>query len=390
VNRSYLFVTLSLFTWGVGEGLFLYFQPIYLQELGADPILIGGILGVMGVVMALAQIPAGMLADRVGSRTLMIASWVIGTAATILMAVARTLPLFAAGLILYGASGFAISAMNRYITSVRGNFTVGRSLTLSSGLYNLGAVVGPVSGGFLAKKFGFQTIYLVAVVVFVISTILIFSIEKNPPAHHDDIGLVTSRGMTRNSTFLLFSAIVFLMIISAYLAQPLTPNFLQNQWGYDASMIGILGSIGNLGNALTMLVLGSLPPMMGMIVGQVMVGGFSAFFLLGNSPVLFGLGYFLFGGFRLGKSLVLAFARPLVHPEETGLTFGILETVSAFAIILAPVIAGLLYDQSPKLMYEVSLAAIAFSVAVSIYALPRIQKKLLRVPSSEIVEVEND
>jgi len=92
VNRSYLFVTLSLFTWGVGEGLFLYFQPIYLQELGADPILIGGILGVMGVVMALAQIPAGMLADRVGSRTLMIASWVIGTAATILMAVARTLP----------------------------------------------------------------------------------------------------------------------------------------------------------------------------------------------------------------------------------------------------------------------------------------------------------
>jgi len=180
------------------------------------------------------------------------------------------------------------------------------------------------------------------------------------------------------------------MIISAYLAQPLTPNFLQNQWGYDASMIGILGSIGNLGNALTMLVLGSLPPMMGMIVGQVMVGGFSAFFLLGNSPVLFGLGYFLFGGFRLGKSLVLAFARPLVHPEETGLTFGILETVSAFAIILAPVIAGLLYDQSPRLMYEVSLAAIAFSVAVSIYALPRIQKKLLRVPSSEIVEVEND
>jgi MFS family permease len=306
------------------------------------------------------------------------------------MAAARTLPLFAAGLILYGASEFSISAMNRYITSVRGNFTVGRSLTLSSGLYNLGAVLGPVSGGFLAKKFGFQTIYLVAVVVFVISTILIFSIEKNPPAHHDDTGSVTSRGMTRNSTFLLFSVIVFLMIISAYLAQPLTPNFLQNQRGYDASMIGILGSIGNLGNALTMLVLGSLPPMMGMIVGQVMVGGFSAFFLLGNSPVLFGLGYFLFGGFRLGKSLVLAFARPLVHPEETGLTFGILETVSAFAIILAPVISGLLYDQSPKLMYEVSLAAIAFSVAVSIYALPRIQKKLLRVPSSEIVEVEND
>jgi len=41
-------------------------------------------------------------------------------------------------------------------------------------------------------------------------------------------------------------------------------------------------------------------------------------------------------------------------------------------------------------MYEVSLAAIAFSVAVNIFALPRIQKKLLHALASEKVAVEND
>ncbi len=390
MNRSYLFVILSLFTWGVGEGLFLYFQPLYLQQLGANPVLIGTILGVMGVVMALAQVPAGKLADRVGSRSLMVASWTVGTAAALLMAFAKTLPVFAVGLIIYGASGFSISAMNRYIIDVRGKFTVGRSLTLASGLYNLGAVVGPVTGGLLANKYGYQTIFFVSFVVFVISTILILSIEKHPPVHHEDSNSQAAHGMTRNPAFFFFAAMVFMLIISLDLAQPLTPNFLQNQQGFDPALIGIMGSVGNLGNALSMLLLGSLRPIVGMLAGQTMVAGFAALFLFGNSPVLFGMGYFLFGGFRLSKTMVLAFARPLVHPEETGLAFGILETVSAFAIILAPVIAGVLYDQSPKLMYEVAFGAVLGSILITSFGLPRIQKKFAATVDEQIVTVDDD
>jgi MFS family permease len=390
MNRSYLFVILSLFTWGVGEGLFLYFQPLYLQQLGANPVLIGTILGVMGVVMALAQVPAGKLADRVGSRSLMVASWTVGTAAALLMAFAKTLPVFAVGLIIYGASGFSISAMNRYIIDVRGKFTVGRSLTLASGLYNLGAVVGPVTGGLLANKYGYQTIFFVSFVVFVISTILILSIEKHPPVHHEDSNSQAAHGMTRNPAFFFFAAMVFMLIISLDLAQPLTPNFLQNQQGFDPALIGIMGSVGNLGNALSMLLLGSLRPIVGMLAGQTMVAGFAALFLFGNSPVLFGMGYFLFGGFRLSKTMVLAFARPLVHPEETGLAFGILETVSAFAIILAPVIAGVLYDQSPRLMYEVAFGAVLGSILITSFGLPRIQKKFAATVDEQIVTVDDD
>lgn len=389
MNRSYLFVILSLFTWGVGEGLFLYFQPLYLQQMGAEPVLIGSILGMMYVVMALTQIPAGMLADRFGSRTLMICSWTIGTVAALMMAFAKSLPFFAAGLILYGASGFSISAMNKYLINVRGKFTIGRSLTLASGLYDLGAVVGPVTGGILAKKYGFQTIFFVSFIIFVISTLLLLFIEKRPPVHHEDHSSTAAHGMTRNPAFFLFTAIVFLLIISLDLAQPLTPNFLQNQQGFDAGTIGILGSIGNLGNALTMLVLGSLHPLAGMLSGQAMVAGFSALFLFGNSPLLFGMGYFLFGGFRLSKTMVLAFARPLMHPEETGLAFGILETVSAFAIILAPVLAGVLYNQSPRLMYEVALGAVLGSILITSIGLPRIQKKF-SAPSEEPEVTEAD
>ncbi len=60
----------SLLTWGIGEGMFFYFQPIYLQKLGASPIGIGSILGAIGLIMAFTQLPAGYLADRFGRRPL--------------------------------------------------------------------------------------------------------------------------------------------------------------------------------------------------------------------------------------------------------------------------------------------------------------------------------
>ncbi len=390
MNRNLLFVIISLFTWGMGEGLFIYFQPIYLQELGADPVLIGGLLGAMGIAMALAQIPSGILADKIGSRSMMWASWIMGTVAAFGMTMARSLPVFAIGLILYGASAFAIAPMNRYITSVRGKFTVGRSLTLASGIYNLGAVVGPVTGGLIAQRFGFRSVYLLAGGIFLISTIILLTIEKNPPVHHEDLGSTSARGITKNSVFIAFTAIIFLLMFALYLPQPLTPNFLQNQQGFDRSTIGILGAVGSLGNAVIMLTLGSLRPVAGFMVGQVMVAGFSALFIFGNSPFWFGLGYALLGGFRLCRTMVLAFARPLVHPEETGLAYGILETTNSVAIIIAPVIAGLLYDKSPLLVYRVALVAVIVSIVISGITLPRLQRKSLESKILEEVPVADD
>ena len=54
--RDIKLLSLSLFIWGLEEGLFLFFQPIYLQQLGADPIQIGSILGLIRIAFGAAQI----------------------------------------------------------------------------------------------------------------------------------------------------------------------------------------------------------------------------------------------------------------------------------------------------------------------------------------------
>ena len=102
MSRDLKILSASMFLWGFGEGLFLIFQPLYIQQLGAAPILIGTILGLNGLVMTFSQIPSGLLADKIGRRPLIWFSFFAGVVATWIMALAPALPMFVVGLFLYG------------------------------------------------------------------------------------------------------------------------------------------------------------------------------------------------------------------------------------------------------------------------------------------------
>src|SRR5665648_1299595 len=123
MNISLKLVTVSLFFWGVGEGMFLLFQPIYLQQLGANPIAIGAILGGMGLMTTIAQIPSGIISDRFDTRPIMWFSWILGTIAAWSMALAGNLQFFIVGLLLYGLTGSVMAPMNAYITDMRGEWS---------------------------------------------------------------------------------------------------------------------------------------------------------------------------------------------------------------------------------------------------------------------------
>ncbi len=92
-----ILLSISLFTWGIGEGMFIYFQPIYLQQLGANTMTIASIFSLFGLAMMITHIPAGYLSDHIGRKPLLVAAWGAGVLATGIMALARTLPLFTVG-----------------------------------------------------------------------------------------------------------------------------------------------------------------------------------------------------------------------------------------------------------------------------------------------------
>ena len=59
----------------------------------------------------------------------------------------------------------------------------------------------------------------------------------------------------------------------------------------------------------------------------------------------------------------------LVKPANMGLAFGIAETMGALALVLAPLLAGYLYDLRPLSMFSVSLLLTVFSILFSILLL---------------------
>ncbi len=170
MNRDLILVVLSLLTWGIGEGMFISFQPLYLQEMGADPVRIGAILGGMGLAMAIAQAPAGYLADRFGRKPIIVAAWFLGLVSTGIMALATSLPFFVAGLLLYGLTAWVSTPMNSYVSSARGTLSVGRVLTLVSATYHGGAILGPLLGGWIGEQWGLRYTFFGAWIIFLVST----------------------------------------------------------------------------------------------------------------------------------------------------------------------------------------------------------------------------
>jgi predicted MFS family arabinose efflux permease len=170
--------------------------------------------------------------------------------------------------------------------------------------------------------------------------------------------------------------VVFLAIFATYLAQPLSNNFLTEQHGLTFSQIGRLGSITALGVVVLNLLLGHLDARRGFVLAQACVGAFTLLVSRGAGLPWYAAGYFMLGGFRTVRALAAAQTRELVRQSSMGLAYGLLETVSALALVLASPLAGFLFKRNPTLMYTVSLGLILVSLLVGLL---RIQGTALKI-----------
>ena len=381
MTRDLRLVALSLLIWGFGEGMFIYFQPIYLRQLGADPVAIGGILGLAAAGMLVSHLPAGALADHIGRKTIMVASWVIALLATAMMALARGLPLFVAGLVLYSFTVFVMSPLSSYITQARGAWSPARSLTTVTAGFSAGMILGPVIGGQLAEQYGLRSVYSLAAGVFVVSTVLIVLVRPQPiEAAHDGHRY---RELLANRRFGRLLILVFLVNLGMYLAWPLTPNYLQDVRQVTVGQIGLLGAFTGLGVVVFNLALGHLPAKRGILIAQALVGGAVVSLWFGVGFPWYAAAYFLFAGYRTARSLITATIHALVSPAEIGLAFGANETVAAASLMVAAPIAGLLFDRQPGLPYPVGAGLIVFGLLLSAAFVPHTQAELEPEPPSE-------
>lgn len=377
MSRDLVLLALALLTWGIGEGMFLNFQPLYLETLGADPRLIGGILGGVGLAMAIVHLPAGYLSDRIGRRPLLYTAWFMGTAATWIMALANTLPLFIIGSILYGLTNFVLVPLNSYVTAARGSWSVGRAITLISAAFNSGAVLGPLVGGWVGEKLGMDRAFFVAAVFFVASTLLVLFIKAQPiESGSKNISFRTVREVL-HPRFTRYLVMIFVVMFVLYIPQPLSQNFIQNEKGLSLTQIGQLLSVTSIGVVILNLLLGQMNARLGFLLSQVAMGIYALLLWQGQSSWMFFTAYFLLGSYRTARSLAAAQSRSLVNSQNMGIAYGWVETIASITIVFAPPIAGWLYSLQPQLVYPVSLALICVAILFTIRYTPIKSEEIL-------------
>ncbi|MBM3126412.1 MAG: MFS transporter [Chloroflexi bacterium] len=370
MNPNLIYIAFALLFWGIGEGMFFNFIPIYLSKnffLGEQQI--GFVLGAFGFFMAITHIPSGHLADRLGRRPLLVTAWLVGLFSTLIMGLASSLPLYLIGAFGYGLTAFVASPLSSYVTAARGDWSVGMALSLTTATFNTGMALGPVTGGWIADMYGMRTSYLVAAGVFVVSSSLILLIKGQPLDEHDPAAPPTN--LWNNYRFVSFLSVVAFAVFAMYLAQPLTPNFLEGVRGLSLSETGWVFSAGAMGNAVLAVMLSRVKPRRGFLLAQLMVALFAMCIWRGSALPVFMLGYFLLGGFRAARPMFMAQARELVHESQMGLTYGTLETVSSIIFVVTPPIAGFLFEIDPYLVYPLAIGLILASVVVSFLFSPR-------------------
>src|SRR3954471_21820424 len=109
----------------------------------------------MYLVFGLAAIPAGYLADRVGSRTMLIGAAFGCSLALVLVASAPTFPILCGGLVLLGLSAgiyhpSGLSLLSRGVTSGER----GRAIGIHGVGGNFGAALAPFWAGLFASQLG--------------------------------------------------------------------------------------------------------------------------------------------------------------------------------------------------------------------------------------------
>ncbi len=369
MSRSLFLIIVALFMWGIGEGMFYNFTPIYLAHLGGEAQQIGWILGAFGAAMTITHLPAGWMADRWGRRPMLIAAWVIGLLATVVMAWAERLWLFTAGLLLYGMTAFVASPLSSYVTTARGSLPVGRVLSLITASFSLGMIFGPLLSGWLGQQSGLRTVYMVAAGWFALSTMAIVFIEKQPIDEYDPAA--PPPALLENGPLWRFLGVIALATFAMFLPQPLTPNFLEQVRGLPLFLLGVVFSANALGNVSLSLSLGRLSPRLGYLLAQGLVGLFALLIWQGQGLRWLAVGYFFLGGFRAARPLALAQVRALIHASQMGVTYGTIETIYSIIFIVAAPLAGFLFDRDPYLVYPISIGLIVFSMLVTFLFAPR-------------------
>lgn len=348
--------------------------PVYLSDLGAGARQIGTIFSGVLLIASLANLVGGWLADRMDRRTIMLIFWIIGTPSAIFFSLANRWQWIVPGLALYYLSFIAFPSINAYITSSSDPKQLSSSFALLYATFPAAQLIGPGLGGFIADRWGMQFVFLVSFAFYLLSTLVIITIQKQPPSielSHPTNEISHRKIKARMPGFWNYAILAAITYAFFSILTRFTSPYLVETRQLDLFSVGLLNSCVAIGAAILTALTGQLGNSinrMQLLAGTVLIFSVSLFMIAFISSIhLILLAFLLQGSFIAARSLMDSLVARSSRGYKIGQTFGIFGLLTGLGQAAAPGLGGWAYERSPTGAFYV-IAACGIGLAFILFA----------------------
>jgi MFS family permease len=386
---------LTVFLDLLGFGLVIPFLPGLARRLGAGDF-VATMPGAIFSVMQFLFIPIwGRLSDRVGRRPVLLWSIFASSAGMALLGFAPTLPLVLAARAFSGVATANIAVAQAYIADVTPPAERARGMGIIGIAFGLGFILGPFVGGELSRfpvlgREGTLPAFVAAGLSAVNFLLALRNLpESLPPAARGQrvrravpLDVAAFREAVQTPGVGAAVAINFIFILWFAGMEQTFRLFTADRFGMsDAATGRVFGLVGVVSAAFQGGVVPRLAPRIGeaRLVRNGLVVLAAAFALLGLAPLFGSAGlavlYLASGLIAAGNGLTQpalpAYASRRARADSQGLTLGTLQSASALARAVGPLVGGALYAAiDPRAPYLIGAAGL---LAAGVIAVARLR-----------------
>jgi MFS family permease len=346
-----------------GDGLTIYLLPLFIRDLYATPEQVGLLYSVLMLASATTIIPGGLLAARYDLKRIMVMGWAVWVPVPLLFAIATDWTHFIPAMFFYGIL-FSGPASSAYIAGRAPEGKMASTFSTLAAAWGLGYTFAPSIAGYLTRIIGTKWVFTLTAVFYLITTLMLTLISSQRPqrsgSHTVEQTTSDPRDFKRrNIVYLsaLFGAIMFFISLTA----PLVPQFLKDVYGYDVTLIGVMGSFTYFGGSALSIVLGKIGDRYGKaapISAAMIVAAFalSAFVTVNNFTVLILVSFLRGASFPMWAFLG-ATVGSSVPASSRAKWISVVQTVAQTTSIVAPYAGGVLYAYLPTTPFFVAIIA---------------------------------
>lgn len=347
-NLRYLFVLNTAF--GFSMQLINPLFPLYLSELGATASENAWVISLGGLVATSLMLPAGLLLDRIGKRTLLVSSAIVNMVIIFGLSYAESwqqaLPLY----VVYSATGaLFMPARMAMITSNTDQETRASVFGIMNTSWPIAGVVSTLISGYLIETVGWRQVFLVGAVVNAIAVLPGLRMEKQESSNSSATSGFREIFKGDTAPVLLTFFIYGILMTSAMGGVNLIiPLYLKSRYALTASQIALFFTTQNVLNLVTQIPSGRIAERFGMkrtvlafILPMPIL--YASWHFVSDWRIMLILSSISFGLWSMTWPATLTLLSNSVPSDLVGAAFGVNITGNRLGFTIGPLIGSYFY-----------------------------------------------